>query len=225
MDILHRSDLVLHRFAGARQYRLVTDARAPQPQTGEGGRDGLGALVCLTDTRIDAGGETGARECRELDVVTLVVDGRITHRGSLEDGSLLPPDEVLVQRTGVDGFSCNETNQDDKPGRIVQLSLLPDVPSGAADCRRYRPGAGQVTRVYGGESEREAAYAATTCVEVALLRDGQSLDVDKPFLAYLVLGEGFANEDRLSEGTLFSDRHLSFDATDDSCLLIVHQLS
>ncbi len=222
MEILNRSELPLSRSGGAREYRLVTGPNAAGEGDG-GGWVSVGGLVCLSDCRCAAGGEIGTREHRNLDLVTLVVDGRLEHRGSLNDGALLQTDEVIVQCAGAAGFAHNEINPDDQPNRVVRLGLVPERQRTEADWRQLPLQKGRVTRVYGGDGQRHAAPAAATGVDIAFLDGGQSLDVDTPFMAYLVSGAGFANEDHVTEGTLFRDDQLTFDATEDTRLVIVHR--
>ena len=47
--------------------------------------------------------------------------------------------------------------------------------------------------------------------------------MNKPALVYVCAGRGFANEDDVSEGSLLRCDQLTFDATQDACLILVHE--
>jgi hypothetical protein len=89
------------------------------------------------------------------------------------------------------------------------------------DHRISQAPAGRASRVYAGPCARGAQRQ--TCVDIARLQGGQSLDVDKPALVYVCDGRGFADEDTVSSGTLLRSDQLTFDATEDTCLVIVHE--
>lgn len=223
MDILLRSQRPLRRFAGVREHRLVEDPRAVDPDPDEKGWEGFDSLVYLADARIVAGGATGMHEHQEIDIITLVVEGRVVHQGSLHDGVILQPQLLMVQRGGAEGFSHNEANPDDTPNRIIQLWLLPEKFGEASEYRLYQIESGAVTRVYGGSDDQQETLSSSTRVDIARLPSGQSIDIDTGYLAYLVTGAGSADEESVSEGTLFRGQQLSFDATEDCVLIIVHR--
>lgn len=222
VDILDRDELPKSRFAGVREHRLITDQRA-FADTGEGAWNGFGKLVYLADAGLVAGGETRMHSHREIDVISVMVAGRLQHEGSLEHGQTLAANEVQVQRAGGEGFSHNEINPDDSQNRLIQIWVLPEREGEPAGYRHYHLHPGGLTRVYGGAPDQQQTFAAHTIIDIACLDSGQSLDVDVPFLAYVTGGKGFANEDSVAEGTLLRGEQLTFDCTEDAQLILVHQ--
>jgi len=223
MKMLQRDTLPKTGFAGVRERRLVTDGRLfGGDNPGEGGWDGIGNLVYLADARFKPRGETLMHEHRDIDVISVMIEGRIAHEGSLEHGKLLSVNDVQVQRAGAEGFSHNEVNPDDTENRMIQLWVLPESKEGPAEYRRYQLKKGGVTRVYGGDSGQGNTFSANTVIDIALLEGGQSMDIEVPFVAYLSSGAGFADEDNVSEGCLMRGEHLTFDATQDAMLIIAH---
>jgi hypothetical protein len=87
MNILHRDDLERGGFAGLREYRLVTDSRLFGGQKSAGAWDGIGNFVYLADARFLPKGETRLHSHKEIDVISVMVEGRIMHEGSLKHGS------------------------------------------------------------------------------------------------------------------------------------------
>ncbi len=222
MEILHRDKLVRSRFAGVREHRLVTDPRVFASDAAEGAWAGFGNLVYLADARLIPAGETRMHSHREIDVISVMVEGRLQHEGSLQHGQVLAENEVQVQRAGGEGFSHNEINPDDSQNRLIQIWVLPERAGEAAGYRHYRLNRSGLTRVYGGEPDRAETFAANTLIDVACVNSGQSMDVDVPFLAYLARGKGFANEDLVADGSLLRGDQLSFDCTEDALLILAH---
>jgi redox-sensitive bicupin YhaK (pirin superfamily) len=222
VEALYRDKIPMSRFAGVREYRLITDPRAVTSDPPENSWAGIGNLVYLADARLLPSGETGMHSHREIDVITVMVEGRIRHGGTLGDGEVLAADEVQVQRAGTEGFSHNEINPDDSENRLIQIWVLPEGDGEAAGYRHYQPSTGTLTRVYGGEADQDKTFPAKTVIDVACLSGGQSIDVELPFLAYLARGKGFANEDLVTAGTLLRGDQLTFDCTEDAQLILAH---
>lgn len=222
LEVLHRDDLKLGGFAGLREHRLVLD-----PKTGRrspGAWSGVGNFVYLADAKFMPHGETEMHPHREVDVVSVMVDGRVAHEGSVGHGHMLTGADVQVQRAGGEGFEHNEVNPDDAENRMLQLWLLPEVPGEPASYRLYHPERGEVTRVYGGPPGQDDTFAADTVIEVALLDGGQSAGAAGPFMAYVALGKGIANEVGVTEGDLLRGEDLSFEASESVQLVIARLL-
>jgi redox-sensitive bicupin YhaK (pirin superfamily) len=220
LEILHRDDLELGGFAGLREHRLVLD-----PKTGRrspGAWHGIGDFVYLADARFMPHGDTELHPHREVDVVSVLVEGRIAHEGTLGDGQVLTGADVQVQRAGGEGFLHNEVNPDDTENRMLQLWLLPEIPGEPASYRVYRPEPGGATRVYGGRHDQTDTFASRTVVEVALLGGGQKTSADGPFMVYVAVGKGVANGVDVAEGDLLRGEGLSFEATGSVQLVIAH---
>ena len=100
MEILHRDSLKLGGFAGLREHRLVTDKRIFGRRAEPGTWDGIGNFVYLADARFLPSGETRLHQHREIDVISVMVEGRIAHEGSLEHGQQIETNDVQAQRAG-----------------------------------------------------------------------------------------------------------------------------
>lgn len=223
MDILKRDGLNEGGFAGLKEHRLVKDPRAFGPQeNNDGSWPGLGNFVYLADARFKPHGETHMHSHHEIDVISVMVDGRISHEGSLEHGKDLIVNDVQVQRAGGEGFSHNEVNPDEKWNRMIQIWALPEVAGQAADYRVYKPVLGELTRIYGGENGSDADFPSKTKIDVAVLGNGQQVEIDEPFLAYITRGNGMANNEPVEDGDLIRGDAIFFQARGDVQLIVVH---
>lgn len=223
MEILKRDSLQLGGFAGLTEHRLVKDPKAFGPQeNNDGSWPGLGNFIYLADARFTPHGETQLHGHHEIDVISVMVDGNISHQGSLQSGKDLSRNDVQVQRAGGEGFSHNEINPDKNWNRMIQLWALPEVAGQAADYKVYKPSAGKLTRIYGGDKSSQADFPSHTKIEVALLDDGQQIEVDEPFLAYITRGKGIANNELVEDGDLFRGDSIEFKANEDVQLIVIH---
>ncbi|RKZ82461.1 MAG: pilus assembly protein [Gammaproteobacteria bacterium] len=223
MDILHRDSLPEGGFAGLKEHRLVKDpAVFASMVNNDGSWVGIGSFVYLADARFMPHGETRMHNHHEIDVISVLVDGRIAHEGSLENGKDLSANDVQVQRAGGEGFSHNEINPDDDWNRMIQLWVLPEQSGQPSDYKVYQLATGELTRIYGGELDQETDFPSKTTIDVALFTNGQSLEINKPFLAYLTRGKGLANGEVIKDGDLIRGDSLKFESTDDVQLIVVH---
>jgi len=222
MDILHRDDLPRGGFAGLREHRLVTDERLFGDHQSSGAWNGLGNFVYLADARFLPTGETGLHTHKEIDVISVMVEGRIQHAGSLEHGQEMDSHHVQAQRAGGEGFSHNEINPDTVENRMIQLWVLPEKPGQAAAYKLYRPVPGLLTRVYGGDSHQDDTFDSHTFIDVGLIKSGAGITLNQSFLAYITCGSGTINGQAVTEGDLVRDQDLVFSAETDTQLILIH---
>ncbi len=154
----------------------------------------------------------------EIDVISVMVEGRIEHHGSLGQGENLDANDVQVQRAGGEGFSHNEVNPDDHWNRMIQLWILPETPGESAAYKVYRPESGKLSRIYGGSHH---LFASKTRMDIAVLEAEQTIHIAEPLLAYLTRGSGTANGVGVSEGDLMRSDHLDFTANGDAQLIVI----
>ncbi len=223
MEILKRDNLNKGGFAGLKEHRLVKDVNIFGPQeNSDGSWSGLGNFVYLADARFMPHGETGMHSHHEIDVISVMVDGKILHEGSLEHGRDLIANDVQVQRAGGEGFSHNEINPDDSCNRMLQLWALPETPGQSAEYKVYKPVAGQLTRIYGGKNSDNVDFPSRTKIDLALLGNGDQVEVNESFLAYIARGKGIANTESVEDGDLLRGAAIKFKAIDDVLLIIVY---
>lgn len=224
IQILHRDDLPLGGFAGLKEHRLVMSPQLFGAHVNPGTWPGIAGFAYLADARFNPNGETRLHGHKEIDVISVMVEGRIDHQGSLESGQGLKAGDVQVQCAGEEGFSHNEINPDDTENRMLQLWVLPEQADEQASYRLYKPHSGMMTRIYGGSHDQTDTIASHTVIEVGALNPAQTYILAKPFLAYLAVGKATANNIDLQEGDLFTDEQLSFTAETAVQLIIVYEI-
>ncbi len=229
MKILSRDSLPLGGFAGIKEHRLVTDSRIfgshKKPETFEG----LGNMVYLADARYNPNGESGMHSHSEIDVISVIVDGRVSHEGSMEHGKYLITGDVQVQRAGGEGFSHNEINPDDDRNRMLQVWVLPEGKNQPASYKFYTPRLDGMTRIYGGDNTQTDTVDSHTIIEIVHLKQGKSMMLVNEQLSYVITGQAKFTElhnnvsykSNVKEGDLIHSADAEVIASDDLHILVV----
>ncbi len=221
MYTLTRDALSLDGFAGLRERLYVMDSRRFGDQRLPDSSEGLGQLVYLADAIFLPHGSTRAHEHSAVDIISVVVRGRVRHEGSLGDGEVLEAGDVQVQYAGAYGFRHNEINPDDSGTHMIQLWLQPRRHEGPPRYRVCRPAPDERTAVYG-------EYSGDTRIDVWRASAGRQAGQPGRMLGYLVYGSVRVTEGEqthhLAAETLFIGDDLILDADSASLLLLVHEL-
>jgi len=203
MKILNKKSLPLGGFAGLTEHRLVTDRRIFGGSKAANTFDGLGNFVYLADAQFNPRGETHLHPHKEIDVISIMIKGRVKHEGSLEHGQSLNAGETQVQRAGGKGFTHNEINPDNTKNRMLQLWVLPDESGQQAGYKHYTLKADGITRIYGGSKNQRKTFNSQTIIDVVRLSAGESITFNDETLAYISQGNA-----------VFSDEKSTFNAED-----------
>lgn len=223
MKLINRNKLRRGGFAGLRETRLVMSPRLFRGHQESGTSPGLGRFVYLADARFLPKGDTRMHEHQEVDVISIMVEGRIRHEGSLENGRELNVDDIQVQRAGGEGFSHNEINPDDKKNRMIQLWVLPETADEPASYKMYRASDEGRTRVYGGPADQDKTFSARTVIEVAHAKEGETIQQRGRCLTYITSGVGKCTDKTVREGFLVDTRDFEYKALSDSKLILVYE--
>ena len=218
LQILHRNDLPLGGFAGLKEYQLIVDKKV-------GGCnetwDGIGNFVYLADARFLPKGETRLHPHKEIDVISIMIEGRVVHEGSLEHGKEMHANQAQAQRAGGEGFEHNEINPDDESNRMLQLWVLPETAGEPAEYKFYDLEQGKLRQIYGGTKTQNDTLDSHTIIKAGILNSGQKITIDGKFLAYITRGTGQLNAESVCDGDLVRGKNLDFTATSDDVLLFV----
>ena len=216
MKLLQRDSLHRGGFSGLRETRLIVDNKV-------GGQNdtwnGLGSFIYLADARFLPKGETGMHPHKELDVITIMLEGRVKHKGSLENGKSMQANQVQAQRAGGEGFRHNEINPDHIENRMLQIWALPETVGEPASYKFYELNKNQMVRVYGGNKSQKLTLDSHTIIEVGLLSKNKHVTHEGEFIAYITGGEAILNSVELKDGDLIRDENLDFTVLSDEVYL------
>ena len=206
MKVLQRDSLPRGGFAGLKETRLVVDNKIGGDQSTW---NGLGSFVYLADARFLPRGETHMHPHREIDVITVMLEGRISHEGSLKDGQSMVANQVQVQRAGGEGFAHNEVNPDQSENRLLQIWALPETAGEAAGYKFYDLDKNQLTKIYGGNKQQSTTFDSHTIIEIGIFEKNQTVTKKGKFLAYITNGEATVNGEQVQDGDLIDAENLT----------------
>jgi len=223
MKILSRDSLPLGGFAGLTEHRLVTDSRVFGVHKHPMSAEGLGGFVYLADARFNPLGETTMHPHKEIDVISVMIEGRVSHEGSLEHGKSLDTGDVQVQRAGGEGFAHNEVNPDMEKNRMIQLWVLPETAGESAGYKYYSPASEGKTRIYGGDEKN--TFASKTSIDIVNIPAGKQVKINDSSLSYLTAGIGRVtsgvDQAEIKDGDLIKGEDLQVDAQENISMIVI----
>jgi len=222
MQVLHYDDLPQGGFAGLLERQFVTDKKVFGARKHPATQNGLGNFVYLADANFNPKGSTGMHGHREIDVISVMVDGRVSHAGSLEHGQGLEAGMSQVQRAGSEGFQHDEVNPDTTKNHMIQLWVLPDEAGEPAGYQVFEPQVGKRVQIYGGNKSQKERFYAKTAIDVANLEAGQVLEHTGDAILFLSKGEAIINGDNISARTLVRDDTFNVETTTDAQIIIIY---
>ena len=104
---------------------------------------GFGPLRVINDDRIAAGRGFGMHPHRDMEIITVMVEGQLNHRDSMGHAAVLRAGEVQRMSAGT-GVVHSEVNEGDQPCRLLQIWIEPSstgIPP-AYEQKPYAIGAG-----------------------------------------------------------------------------------
>jgi len=224
LKIIKRNTLRRGGFAGLRETRMVMNPRIFRRNRESGTSSGIGRFCYLADASFLPYGETRMHTHRDMDVISVMLEGRLKHAGSMEDGQDLRVDDVQVQRSGSEGFSHNEINPDDAKNRMVQIWVIPEEHGNSAEYQLFHAEAGKRTRVYGGPPNQTDTVSARTAIDIANISAGDNVVQSGRSVVYVTSGEGVCGGETLTEGDLVETRDFKFKAKTDSRLILAFEI-
>lgn len=232
MNILSRDSLTLSGFAGIVEHRLVTDSRIFGEHKEKETFEGLGNMVYLADAQYNPFGSSGMHPHSEIDVISIIIDGRVSHEGSMKHGKNLVAGDVQVQRAGGEGFSHNEINPDNGKNRMLQVWALPEDKGQRAAYKSYTPKLDGVTRIYGGDKSQNDTFDSHTIMDIVYLKAGGNICLNNDTLIYIITGKAKISEQNngkntdvisIENGDLVRSATARVSALNDAHLLVISQ--
>ncbi len=168
----------------------------------------FGALRVVNDDRFDPHGGFDTHPHDNMEIISYVVDGELTHRDSLGNGSRLGRGDVQYMSAG-SGIMHSEFNDTSEPLRFLQIWILPDTPNvepAYGDHRfNWEDRVGKWMPIASGdEGFAPIRIHQDMKVLVSVLGADEMLyyDLDPARQAYLIQieGEGMVNGNELREG-------------------------
>jgi len=220
-SVLRGRDVPESRLGGWRERRMVVDARLTGYRPLRKNWDGLGDFVYLADSYLASGERTGYHEHDGVDVVTVVLMGKLLHRGVLRDECVVEAASALVQCSGSMGFGHDELNTGPETCRVLQIMFLSAAGSGRAGYRTMSlPRDGRHT-IYRSGMRGSADESNSTSLTIVASADGERLRVPGSSVIYVADGSLAIVDETVLAGDMLRGTDLCMDVAGGSRLMIV----
>jgi len=87
---------------------------------------GFRDLRVINEDRVSAGRGFGMHPHRDMEILTYIIDGELSHRDSMGRGATIRHNDVQRMSAGT-GIMHSEMNQSQKPVHLLQIWLLPEA--------------------------------------------------------------------------------------------------
>jgi len=155
----------------------------------------FGSLVCHNDDLVQPGSGYDDHPHRDLEIVTWVLSGELSHRDDAGRSGVVTPGRIQVMSAGSGVVHAEVVEPGAGPTRFVQTWVLPDEPGGAPsyDSATVTPGDAWLPVASGGRADAATAIGTRAAtLWVADLAAGQSVELPEAPQVHLFVATGSA---------------------------------
>jgi redox-sensitive bicupin YhaK (pirin superfamily) len=169
---------------------------------------GFRDLRVINEDRVSAGKGFGAHPHNDMEIITYIIEGELSHRDSTGTEATIRQNDVQRMSAGT-GVVHSEYNNSDKPVHLLQIWIMPeanDLPPSYEDRTFKREVKQNQLRLIASRDGRGGSTKINqdASVYASLLDNGKSLGLDLPAGRHawvqLISGELEVNGTRLSAG-------------------------
>ena len=198
--IIHYKDLPLGGFAGVVEKQMVLHpVHWPAQKARKDISHGLGDFIYLAMGYLKPQDGAPLHPHKNVDIVSVVLSGSLSHEGSLGHGTVIQALGVQVQRAG-SGMRHAEFNKTDANTEIVQIWFQPPVADLEPAYQNFNLQDGALTTVLGG-NDGNSFNNNMTC-QVGYVPSESTLRQDQRVIVLITEGQGFANDLAVNKGDL-----------------------
>ena len=207
--IIHYDDLPQGGFAGIMERRMVMNPDAfPMARGREDISCGFGDFIYLSLGQFLPNDGAPLHPHADVDIVSVVFNGSVGHKGTLGDGTELHAPEVQVQRAGT-GMQHAEFNLGETHADFAQIWFNPPQQGLEPAYRNFKLSPDSLTTVLGGDDN---SFDSNMVCKVGYLPAGEQMSADGAFVALVTEGHGVANDIEAKKGDLVQGEGFYFTA-------------
>lgn len=219
--IIKLSDLPQGGFAGIVEKQMVM---SPKLWTKALERDdishGLDGFVYLATGYFKPHDGASLHPHQNIDIVTLVLSGSVSHHGTLGDGTTVYASQVQVQRAGT-GMRHAEVNKGEEEAQFVQLWFLPPEQNLEPAYQNIDIKSRGLTTVL-GNAECERCFGNGMTCQIGTIFEGHSLEYEADAIIFITSGKAMIGDKKVGEGDLIEATRFKMDALSEVGLVFIH---
>ncbi len=221
LKIVRVEDLPLGGFAGIVERKMVLSPIVwREAQYDKSISHGLGDFIYLSNGHFKPNDGAPIHPHQDVDIVSVILNGSIGHKGTLGDGTEIEGPGVQVQRAGT-GMQHAEFNLKDTKADIIQIWFLPPKKGLKPTYQNFKLEKDQLTTVL-GSNDGNSFDSKMTC-QVGYVAAEQVIRCEQPFVALITKGNAVANGIFVKQGDLLEGDNLELLSKDDFGLVIIHE--
>ncbi len=212
-------DLPLGGFAGIVETQMVISPKImPSAASRTDISHGLGSFIYLSTGYFKANDGAPIHPHENVDIVTLILSGKLAHKGTLGDGTIIDAPGVQVQRAGT-GMQHAEFNPENTQAEFVQMWFLPPQ-NGLTPAYQDIPlKANHLQSVLGGYENFDNQMHC----QIGVLKKNTQLNFDEPFIAFITQGKATINEEVVTKGDLIQGDNFNLQVIKELGLVIIQE--
>jgi redox-sensitive bicupin YhaK (pirin superfamily) len=227
VEIVRAKNRHFSDFGWLKTYWLFSFASYYDPQNIQ-----FGPLRVFNDDLVLPGTGFPTHPHEEMEIITLVLDGEMTHKDSMGNETVIRPGDVQRMSAGT-GLTHSEYNLSEQPVHFYQVWILPDIArlEPSYDQRNFSPDQWYNTLLpvaSGQGMEETVSFHTDATIYRSSLEAGSSLDVEqfpgRRVFIYLTEGELSFDGFRLfssDQARIDSDRSFSIQAETDAEFILI----
>lgn len=219
LRIIHRDELPLAGFAGIVETHMVMSPQVwKEAEKRNDISHGFGDFIYLASGYFKPNDGAPLHPHIDVDIVSVVLNGSVGHKGTLGDGTVIEGPGVQVQRAGT-GMQHSEFNLNNSEAEIIQIWFLPQETDLEPAYKSFSLKKNELTTVLGGNID-DSFHNNMTC-QVGFIPKGQSIIRNQPFVAMITQGSAIANGTSVNQGDLIEGSALHLSSNEDFGLVLI----
>lgn len=205
--IIHQDDLPVDGFAGiVETHMVISPFISAEAEHNKKISHGLNDFIYLSSGHFKANDGAPLHPHQDVDIVTVVLNGAVGHKGTLGDGTVVEGPGVQVQRAGM-GMQHSEYNMNDTNAEFIQIWFRPPETGLSPAYRNFELHESSLTTVLGGKNNN--TFNSNMICQVGYLDKDQSVNSSLPFVAMITKGSATANGVLVKTGDLIEGNTLN----------------
>jgi len=220
--IIHRNDLPLGGFAGIVETQMVMSPLIwPDASHRNDISHGLDDFIYLSNGYFKPNDGAPIHPHNNVDIVTVVLNGAVGHKGTLGDGTIVEAPGVQVQRAG-SGMQHSEFSLNNRQADFIQIWFRPPETGLTPSYQNFQLTEGELTTVLGG-TDGDSFHSNMLC-RVGFIPKDQSLQTDHAFVAMIFQGSAIANGMPVKAGDLLEGESLNLITHENVGLVLIKSI-